>query len=71
LQPEYSLEAVVEAKLAENSFVLKLTGGQLLRAQTPHVLELGQILKLEVVKSGVVPELKIIERSQSAWPTTS
>ena len=60
LKPGYSLDAVVEAKLAENSFVLKLSGGQLLRAQTPNVLELGQILKLEVVKAGTVPELKII-----------
>jgi len=60
LQTGYTLDAVVTAKLAENSFVLKLSGGQLLRAQTPNVLELGQILKLEVIKAGTVPELKII-----------
>lgn len=60
LQTGYTLDAVVTEKLAENSFVLKLSGGQLLRAQTPNVLELGQILKLEVIKTGTVPELKII-----------
>lgn len=60
LQPGYSLDAVVAEKLAGNSFVLKLSGGQLLRAQTPNVLELGQALKLEVVKAGTVPELKIV-----------
>jgi len=68
LQPGYSLDAVVTAKLAENSFVLKLPGGQLLRAQTPNVLELGQILKLEVVKAGTVPELKIIVAERAAPP---
>lgn len=66
LRPGYSLDAVVASKLAENSFVLKLADGQLLRAQTPNVLELGQILKLEVVKGGVVPELKIIVSDRGA-----
>jgi len=68
LQPGYSLDAVVTAKLAENSFALKLAGGQLLRAQTPNVLELGQILKLEVVKAGTVPELKIVVQELAAPP---
>jgi len=68
LQPGYSLDAVVTAKLAEHSFALKLAGGQLLRAQTPNVLELGQILKLEVVKAGTVPELKIVVQEQAAPP---
>jgi Flagellar hook-length control protein FliK len=68
LQPGSSLDAVVTAKLAENSFVLKLPGGQLLRAQTPNVLELGQTLKLEVVKAGTVPELKIVVPQQSVQP---
>ncbi|WP_157844912.1 flagellar hook-length control protein FliK [Methylocucumis oryzae] len=60
LQPGYSLDAVVTAKLAENSFILRLAGGQELRAQTPTVLELGQTLRLEVIKTGTVPELKIL-----------
>ena len=68
LKPGYSLDAVVEAKLAENSFVLKLSGGLSLRAQTPNVLELGQILKLEVVKAGTVPELKIIVPERAVQP---
>lgn len=68
LRPGYSFEAVVEAKLAENSVMLKLAGGQLLRAQIPHVLEPGQLLKLEVVKAGVVPELKIIAPNPRAVP---
>ena len=71
LKPGYSLDAVVEAKLAENSFVLKLSGGQSLRAQTPNVLELGQILKLEVVKAGTVPELKIIVPERVVQPEQS
>jgi len=66
LQTGYTLDAVVTAKLAENSFVLKLSGGQLLRAQIPNVLELGQILKLEVIKAGTVPELKIIVPERTA-----
>ena len=60
LQPGQSLDAVVTTKLAENSFVLKLADGLLLRAQTPSVLEMGQMLKLEVVKAGTVPELRIV-----------
>jgi Flagellar hook-length control protein FliK len=68
LQPGYSLDAVVTAKLAENNFVLKLSGGQLLHAQTPNVLELGQILKLEVIKAGTVPELKIVVPQQAVQP---
>jgi hypothetical protein len=68
LQPGYTLDAVVTAKLAENSFVLKLSGGQLLLAQTPNVLELGQILKLEVIKAGTIPELKIIVPERAIQP---
>ncbi len=68
LQPGNSLNAVVDAKLAANSFVLKLSGGQLLRAQTIQTLELGQMLKLEVVKAGTVPELKIIAPERAAQP---
>jgi hypothetical protein len=68
LQPGNSLNAVVDAKLTENSFVLKLSGGQLLRAQTLQTLELGQILKLQVVKAGTVPELKIIAPERAVQP---
>lgn len=63
-----SLNAVVEAKLAENSFLLKLSGGLLLRAQSQNALELGQILKLEVVKEGALPELKIIVPERGLQP---
>lgn len=66
LQPGQSLDAVVTSKLAENSFVLKLADGMLLNAQTPGVLELGQMLKLEVIKAGTVPELKIIFQEHTA-----
>jgi hypothetical protein len=41
LQPGNSLNAVVAEKLTETSFILKLADGQLLRAQTPNVLELA------------------------------
>lgn len=68
LQSGYTLDAVVTAKLAENSFILKLSGGQLLRAQTLNVLEPGQILKLEVVKAGTVPELKIMAPAPAVAP---
>ncbi|MDO9105648.1 MAG: flagellar hook-length control protein FliK [Methylovulum sp.] len=68
LRPGYSLDAVVTAKLAENSFVLKLPGGQTLHAQAPNVLEPGQMLKLEVVKAGTTPELKIIVAERSVPP---
>jgi hypothetical protein len=60
LQPGTTLDAVVTAKLADNGFLMKLADGQILRAQTLAVLEPGQTLKLEVVKTGTVPELKII-----------
>lgn len=68
LQPGSTLNAVVTAKLAENSFILTLAGGQTLRAQTPTVLELGQTLKLEVAKVGAIPELKIIAPLQTTQP---
>lgn len=68
LQPGSSLNAVVMEKLAENSFILKLSDGLLLRAQSPNPLELGQILKLEVVKAGDVPELKIVVPQQAVQP---
>jgi Flagellar hook-length control protein FliK len=68
LQPGNSLNAVVAEKLTETSFILKLADGQLLRAQTPNVLELGQALKLEIVKAGAVPELKIVLPQQVMQP---
>ncbi len=71
LQLGNSLGAVVTAKLAENSFLLTLSSGQTLRAQTPTVLELGQTLKLEVVKVGAIPELKIISPELGMQPETA
>ncbi len=68
LKQGYFLNAVVEEKLAENSFILKLSGGLSVRAQTQNVLELGQILKLEVVKAGSVPEFKIIVPERVVQP---
>jgi hypothetical protein len=70
LQLGNSLGAVVTAKLAENSFLLTLSSGQTLRAQTPTALELGQTLKLEVVKVGAIPELKIISPELGMQPET-
>jgi flagellar hook-length control protein FliK len=68
LQPGFSVNAVVTSILSENSVVLKLSDGQLLRAQTPNMLVLGQVLKLEVVKSGALPELKIVVPPQAVNP---
>jgi hypothetical protein len=66
-----TLDALVTAKLAENSFMLKLAGGQAIQAQTQSVLEVGQLLKLEVIKSGNVPELKIITSKVAVQTETS
>ncbi len=60
MQPGASVNAVVTEKLADNTYVLKLSDGQLVTAQTTNMLELAQVLKLEVVKAGLVPELKIV-----------
>lgn len=55
------LTAVVEAKLSDNRLLLKLTdNGQLLRANSSFDVKPGEVLKLEVVKLGVMPELKIV-----------
>lgn len=63
-----TLDAVVETKLSENNVILKLAGGQLLRAQTQLVLEPGQTLKLEIVKGGAVPELRVVLTEQAVAP---
>lgn len=60
-----TLDALVTARLAENSFALKLAGGQTIQAKTESVLEVGQLLKLEVIKSGNVPELKVLAEKLS------
>ncbi len=60
LQPGSSLNAVVLEKSADNTYTLKLSDGRLLHALTQNELQLGQVLKLEVVKPGAVPELKIV-----------
>jgi Flagellar hook-length control protein FliK len=62
LQAGASLDAVVIEKSEDNNYTLKLTDGRLLHAQSQTELQPGQTLKLEVVKSGTVPELKIV------WP---
>lgn len=59
MQPGSTLNAVVLEKSADNTYTLKLSDGRLLHAQTQHELQPGQVLKLEVVKAGAVPELKI------------
>lgn len=55
-----SLNAVVAAKTGDNTYLLKLLDGRLIRAQTLNELALGQLLKLEIIKPGAVPELKIV-----------
>ncbi|WP_052808029.1 flagellar hook-length control protein FliK [Methyloterricola oryzae] len=61
LRPGENISAVVEAQLAEDSFLLKLSdGGETLRARSQLNLTPGQTLKLEVVKLGTTPELKIV-----------
>lgn len=61
LRPGENISAVVEAQLAEDSFLLKLSdGGETLRARSQLILTPGQTLKLEVVKLGATPELKIV-----------
>lgn len=61
LRPGENISAVVEAQLAEDSFLLKLSdGGETLRARSQLNLTPGQTLKLEVVKLGATPELKIV-----------
>jgi hypothetical protein len=62
LQSGSSLNAVVTDKLADDTYTLKLPDGRLVRAHTQNELVPGQALKLEVVKAGDIPELKII------WP---
>jgi hypothetical protein len=57
-----SLNAVVIDKADDNTYTLKLSDGQLVRAHTQNELLPGQLLKLEVVKTGSVSELKIV------WP---
>jgi len=70
LQAGNTLGAVVTAKLAENSFLLTLSSGQTIRAQTPTELAVGQTLKLEVVKVAAIPELKMISPQLATQPET-
>jgi hypothetical protein len=60
LQQGATVNAVVMDLLADNIYILKLSDGQQVRAQTANALEPGQVLKLEVIKTGFVPELKIV-----------
>jgi Flagellar hook-length control protein FliK len=60
LQQGATVNAVVLDLVADNTYILKLSDGQQVRAQTANALEPGQVLKLEVIKTGLVPELKIV-----------
>jgi hypothetical protein len=60
LQQGATVNAVVMDLVADNTYILKLSDGQQVRAQTANALEPGQVLKLEVIKTGLVPELKIV-----------
>lgn len=68
LQVGTALNAVVADKLTENNYLLKLSDGMQIRAQTLQALEPGQALRLEVVKTGVVPELKIVLPGRPTQP---
>ena len=57
-----SLNAVVSDKIDDHNYLLKLSNGQTVHAQTQNELLPGQVLKLEVVKTGALPELRIV------WP---
>ena len=65
-----SLNAVVVDKAEDNTYTLKLSDGRLVRAHTDSELQPGQVLKLEVIKSGAIPELKIVlpEHTGSTTP---
>jgi flagellar hook-length control protein FliK len=68
LRPGENISAVVEAQLAEDAFLLKLSdGGETLRARSQLNLTPGQTLKLEVVKLAATPELKIVPQ-ETAQP---
>lgn len=62
LQAGAALNAVVINKLDNSTYILKLLDGRLIRAHTDNVLQPGQTLKLEVLKPGATPEVKIV------WP---
>lgn len=58
------LRAVVETRLKDNAFQLRLdSGGRALVAYSGANLKPGQILELEVVKLETTPELRILPRS--------
>lgn len=65
-----SLNAVVGEKIDDHTYLLKLSNGQTVRAQTQNELAPGQALRLEVVKAGALPELKIVWPEQSAASTS-
>jgi Flagellar hook-length control protein FliK len=62
LQAGATLNAVVINKLDGSAYMLKLLDGSLIRAHTDNPLQSGQILKLEVLKPGITPQLRIV------WP---
>ncbi|CAG7856813.1 hypothetical protein MCAMS1_01444 [biofilm metagenome] len=70
LQAGAALNAVVINKLDASTYLLKLLDGSLIRAHTDNLLQPGQTLKLEVLKPGVTPELRIVlpEHHESTTP---
>lgn len=71
LRPGENLTAVVETQLAEDNFLLKLTdSGQTMRAHSQLELSAGQVLRLEVVKLGATPELRIVPTENADAPET-
>lgn len=63
-----TLNGVVTGKLDDSNYLLKLSGNIEVRAQSIHALELGQAMRLEVVKTGAVPELKLVLPEQQTPP---
>jgi hypothetical protein len=69
LKPGQNLVAVVETQLAENNFLLKLADtGQQLKARSQLLLSPGQVLKLEVIKLGALPQLRVLPPSLDESP---
>lgn len=65
VQVGQQFQATVLRQLPEQNFVLLNLQGSLARAHSPLKLSSGQVLNLEVVKLGNLPQLKIVNRSES------
>lgn len=69
LRPGENIAAVVETRLSEGNYLLRLAeGGQTLRARSQLDLNAGEVLKLEVVKTGPTPELRIVPQKPAEAP---